>query len=180
MRLHFYGFGFSVLSETAPLSKARVRELFDYDPETGLLTWRQLRRGRFGKPGDEAGSVDRSGHIRVGMDGKVYSAARLVYLHRTGILPTRIIYLDGNPQNLRWDNLADIADGYSLTKSARAARERRSVREEALKLIRSDAVLRRDYQLSPADSRSVMRTVCAHIRRKRRNDEIDRAHGLID
>lgn len=146
---------------------ARVRELLDYDKETGLLTWKKLRRGRFGNVGDEAGSVDKSGHIRVGIDGKVYSAARIIHLWVTGFIPRRMIYKDGDPQNLKWVNLADASEGYSMKKSARRAREHRSVREEAIRVIRENPDLLQSYYLSPEDSRSVMRFVCKNIRARR-------------
>lgn len=163
------------------LSKERVRELFDYDRSTGLLAWLKSRRGRFGNVGDEAGSIDKTGHIRVGIDGKIYSAARVIHLWVTGVLPHRMLYKDGDPQNLKWVNLADASEGYSMKKSARTAREYRAVRDEAVEIIKSDPDLSRAYQRgSPEDARAIMRTVTKNVRLRRAQKLSNREHGQDD
>lgn len=76
--------------ETKPLpSQEYLRECFDYDPETGVLRWRERPlhhfktaafcrswNGRF--VGREAGYVNPDGYRVIGFGGRLYRASRLV------------------------------------------------------------------------------------------------------
>lgn len=55
---------------TANLTAQRARELLNYDPETGIFTWK-VNVGRWGriKAGTETGSPDVHGHLRIQVDG---------------------------------------------------------------------------------------------------------------
>ncbi len=59
-----------------------LQSLFDYDSETGVLTWK-VQRGR-GRPGKAAGRTDRDGYLRVEVDGRTQSVARIAYTIYTG------------------------------------------------------------------------------------------------
>ena len=69
------------------ITAERARELLDYDPETGVFTWKVTLSNRSLK-GSRAGSLHkRSGYLRVGADGKYYLAHRLVWLIHYGFFP---------------------------------------------------------------------------------------------
>jgi HNH endonuclease/AP2 domain len=68
------------------LSAERVRELFHYDPETGVFTRRVSRQGQHGKVGDIAGGIKPSGY-RVIWIGANYMAHRLAWLYVHGTWP---------------------------------------------------------------------------------------------
>ncbi len=77
----------------------RLRELFDYNPTTGLLSWRSP-----GKP--KLGCVSSHGYLRVKIGRRVYSVHRLIWKIVTGHEPPSIIdHIDGNPLNNRISNL---------------------------------------------------------------------------
>jgi hypothetical protein len=88
------------------LTAERVRELLDYDPQTGALTWK-IARGRRFKPGAPAGAI--SEHARqIRVDGRNYKEHRIVWLHVHGRWPVADIdHKDGNPRNNAIDNLRE-------------------------------------------------------------------------
>ena len=66
-------------------SQAYLKELFNYDPETGYLFNKKPRAGV--TVGSRAGSVDSWGHRQIKIDGKTYQEHRIVWLWWYGALP---------------------------------------------------------------------------------------------
>jgi len=78
---------------------AYLRECFDYDPETGMLTWKRRPREHFRSdhawhcwnarfPGLEAGSRKHAGgYIHICVDDVRYKAHRVIWKMRTGEEP---------------------------------------------------------------------------------------------
>lgn len=67
-------------TRTNPLpSLDRLNELLDYDPQTGVFSWKVTRGGR-ALSGDVAGNIDNQGYRKVGIDGSEYKAHRLAWL----------------------------------------------------------------------------------------------------
>lgn len=70
-----------------PIDPERVRELFTYDPDTGVLRWAKPSCVRI-KPGDLAGGLKSNDPLFrywvVRMDGKRYRRSRLVWAHWYG------------------------------------------------------------------------------------------------
>ena len=95
------------------LTQTRVRELFDYEPDTGALIRRVWRGGR-AAPRLRAGSVvlkngRASRHVRV--DGADYPVSHIIWLWMTGELPKdQIDHADRNQLNDRWANLREVTN----------------------------------------------------------------------
>lgn len=84
-------------------SAARVRELLDYDPKSGLLTWKSDRSNI--RAGTEAGCRKRT-YILVSIDDCVYRAHQIIWLWVTGEWPANFIdHRDLDKKNNRWTNL---------------------------------------------------------------------------
>jgi hypothetical protein len=80
-------------------SQERLKELFDYSPETGLLSWRSLKKPRLG-------CVSSHGYLRVKIGRRVYSVHRVIWKMVTGHEPPSIIdHIDGDPLNNKISNL---------------------------------------------------------------------------
>jgi hypothetical protein len=88
------------------LTQSRVRELFIYDPESGVLT-RRISAGRHGRypPGSVAGTPDNYGYINVQVDGKYYRRHRLAWLYVHGTLPEVLDHANRVPGDDRLSNL---------------------------------------------------------------------------
>ena len=93
----------------ADLTAARLRELLEYDPETGVFRWR-VSRGGSAKAGNIAGtSRNTSGRWFIVIDDATYALHRLAFLYMTGAHPKFVIdHIDGDPSNNRWANLRDV------------------------------------------------------------------------
>lgn len=88
-----------------PLTQARVREVFAYDPNTGNLSWRLVTSNRI-KVGRVAGLIGKNGHRYISIDGQRLGAHRLVWLYVHGALPPCAIdHKNGNPSDNRVENL---------------------------------------------------------------------------
>jgi hypothetical protein len=88
------------------ITQSLVRDLFDYDPKTGLLTNRTYRGGRSGRAGSIAGSPHIDGYLSVMVAGKNYMLHRIIWLHTYGYLPEEDVdHRDGNRSNNRLTNL---------------------------------------------------------------------------
>lgn len=89
------------------LSLARLREVVEYSPETGLFTWVSSRPGH-AQAGRVAGHVKRSGYGTLMIDGRAYKTHRLAWFYVHGEWPSaHIDHKDGDPSNNRLDNLRD-------------------------------------------------------------------------
>jgi hypothetical protein len=92
----------------------RIRELLAYDPETGVLRWREgANRGKnksaWRTPGREAGCVKNAeGYLHTQIDGKKFANHRIAWLLMTGEWPADgIDHRNGDPADNRWLNLRE-------------------------------------------------------------------------
>ena len=91
---------------------ARVRELFHYDPLTGIFT-RKVRLAQRHHVGDRADFVVTGGGLkgyrRVSFDSKRYLAHRVAWLYVHGVWPSEDIdHRDTDRGNNRIGNLRDV------------------------------------------------------------------------
>jgi hypothetical protein len=74
-----------ITNETMP-SQARLRQLFDYDPGTGVLTRRAFRSPN-ASVGKAVGSNLRNGYLNVQIDGRKYRVHRVIWVWVYGVVP---------------------------------------------------------------------------------------------
>lgn len=92
------------------LTQSRLKELLDYDPSTGMFTWK-VYRSRFARPGDCAGSPDKNGYVCIGIDGSVYKAHRLAWLYINGSFPSKgLDHINRVKNDNKIDNLREATD----------------------------------------------------------------------
>lgn len=104
----------------AEMTQARARELFNYDPETGVLTWRQRPMSDFSDDahgrtwntrfaGLPAKYQRSDGYRLVTVDYRRYLQHRLVWVYVYGNLPCgEIDHINGDPSDNRIANLRDV------------------------------------------------------------------------
>ncbi len=94
------------LQRRLPTQK-RLLELLEYDPETGIWTWK-VRRGRM-RAGSVAGHLRaKDGYIFISIDGANHLAHSLAYIYMTGTLPDfDLDHRDLVRSNNRWGNLRE-------------------------------------------------------------------------
>ena len=68
------------------ITQAELRRRLDYDPETGVFTWRITVNSR-AIAGETAGTKNGLGYHQLTLDRKIYLAHRLAWLYMTGEWP---------------------------------------------------------------------------------------------
>lgn len=95
------------------LTAERVRDLLNYDPETGIFTWRYSRVGV--RKGTVAGSNHCSGYISIRVDPGRALAHRLAWLYVYGEWPPNDIdHINGIRTDNRLKNLRCLTRGQNL------------------------------------------------------------------
>lgn len=86
----------------------RLREVLNYDPETGVFTRRVNSTRGSAKAGDVAGHVEATGYRCLWVLGTKYLEHRLAWLYMTGSWPLdQIDHIDRDRQNNRFCNLRE-------------------------------------------------------------------------
>lgn len=85
------------------ITQKRLKELLNYNHETGIFTWRVSRQGI--RINAVAGTLSK-GYIRIKINYRFYSAHRLAFLYMTGNWPVDQVDHDKHIRNdNRWVNL---------------------------------------------------------------------------
>lgn len=101
---------------TLELTQNYLRECFDYEPETGLGTWRIRPLNHFPTArgwrifnrryaGEIVGNFCNDGYINIQIDGINYRFHRLAFVWMTGEQPNEIDHINGVRDDNRWCNL---------------------------------------------------------------------------
>ena len=102
------------------ITAERLREVMDYDPATGVFTWKINNRGKT-RAGDIAGSTRRDGYVHVTIAQKTYLAHRLAWLYVTGNWPAKQIdHINVNPTDNRFYNLREATQTQNNGNSKRS------------------------------------------------------------
>ena len=89
------------------LTIEQLKEVLDYNPDTGVFTWKKTCRNRV-VVGSVAGNKDNHGYICIKINRKPYKAHRLAYLYMTGNFPENFIdHINHIRDDNRWTNLRD-------------------------------------------------------------------------
>lgn len=91
------------------LTQERLKEIVNYDPDTGIMTWRKMRPG-FCVIGRAVGTENSLGYLVCTIDGAQRRVHRLAWLYSYGIWPSKEIDHINNIRNdNRLVNLRDVS-----------------------------------------------------------------------
>ena len=91
------------------LTAERLRELFSYDPDTGLFT--RIVKSPYTKIGDVPKCTNRAGYVVFRVDKVLLRAHRLAWLYVYGKWPTdQIDHINGIPSDNRMVNLRECTN----------------------------------------------------------------------
>lgn len=87
-----------------------LKQVLDYDPESGSFIWKHRDDGPIGFnarwAGKKAGSINSQGRLMVSIDEKLHAAHRLAWLYMKGGFPEgHIDHINGDPLDNRIENL---------------------------------------------------------------------------
>jgi len=99
------------------LSPEQLRELLDYDPETGVFRWKQ-RVARRVRVGDVAGRLNSEGYRNFSIRGRHYRASRVAFALVYGRWPSGS--MDHINRNRRADRLCNLRE-CTLSENSRNA-----------------------------------------------------------
>ena len=99
------------------LTQERVKELFDYNAETGTLFWK-VARGTNKREGLPAGCIGSRGYFVTRSFGKLYYNHRLIWLWVNGYFPeTNIDHKNKDKIDNRIENLREVSHQCNIRNS---------------------------------------------------------------
>ncbi len=114
------------------LTQERLREAFDYNPETGAFRWRLRPSSHFNSKrtwnawnarfaGKETGSDRGDGYIALRLDCKSHRAHRMAWLYMTGEIPSgEIDHINQDTGDNRFSNLRVVSRAVNQQNQRRA------------------------------------------------------------
>lgn len=101
------------------LTAESLRHSVTYDPATGQF-FRKKASGT-AHIGDIAGWQEKTGYIKLSINGKKYYAHRCAFLFVNGAWPDGVVdHIDGNKSNNAWSNLREVSHALNLQNLKRA------------------------------------------------------------
>ena len=108
-------------------TQAELRAAVDYNPETGIFTWRArpgLTKGErifnLNFAGKKAGSLQLNGYAVIRINQRLLYSHRLAWIWMTGRPPAHSIdHIDGDPANNRFCNLREVSPSQNSQNAKR-------------------------------------------------------------
>lgn len=98
------------------ITQERLKELLNYNPETGLFTW--LGKKSSQRLGRVAGTPNTDGYTSICVDYRLYLAHRLAFLYMTGEWPKQQVdHINHSESDNRWCNLRDVSQSVNKRNS---------------------------------------------------------------
>jgi hypothetical protein len=105
------------------ISQAQLKEVLEYNHDTGLFTWIkavEVRKRADRKVSNVAGYKTNHGYIVIMVKQKEYRAHRLAYLYMTGKFPENDIdHINHIRDDNRWTNLRDATGSQNQANQAK-------------------------------------------------------------
>jgi hypothetical protein len=99
------------------ITAERLRELFNYDPGTGVFT-RRVRTANCVKVGDVTGHRQTAGYIQISVDRRPRLAHRIAWCMMTGESPkTQIDHINLDKADNRWCNLREATQSQNFANT---------------------------------------------------------------
>jgi len=95
------------------LTQKHLKEILDYDKETGLFTWK-VKKSKKIKAGKIAGTLNNRGYTVITIDEKKYSAHRLAFLYEYMRFPEEIDHINHDKLDNRICNLKEVSHKENL------------------------------------------------------------------
>lgn len=100
------------------IDHARLLEVLDYDPETGIFKWK-VAISNFVKPGSRAGRVREDGYRAISFGERLYTAHRLAWFYVNGVWPADMLdHINRDRDDNRIANLRGATRGQNMQNRA--------------------------------------------------------------
>lgn len=93
------------------LTQEILKQLLDYDIETGLFSWTNHKDVYFMNRGQSAYKKTSNGYFYISINRKRFAAHRLAFLYVSGRFPPDMVdHLNGVRSDNKWSNLREVSN----------------------------------------------------------------------